>query len=148
MPTLAQNKKALFDYDILEKIEAGLELSGAETKSAKAGNISLKGAFVTFHGDEANLTNANISKYGAAGPQSDYDPTRSRRLLLHKKQINYLRGKALEQGLTIVPISVYTRNRFIKLEIAVARGRKQYDKREVIKKRDLDKEVKRSLKQI
>ena len=147
MPTLAQNKKALFDYDILEKIEAGLELSGAETKSAKAGNISLKGAFVTFHGDEANLTNANISKYGAAGPER-LRPHPFRRLLLLKKQINYLRGKALEQGLTIVPISVYTRNRFIKLEIAVARGRKQYDKREVIKKRDLDKEVKRSLKQI
>jgi len=146
MPELAKNKKVLFDYDILEKFEAGLVLTGQETKSVRLGNISLKGTYVTFHAGSAYLTNAHISKYKPAGKLEDYDPERSRRVLLKAKQIRYLQGKSQEKGLTIVPISVYTRQRFIKLEIAVARGRHTYDKREVIKKRDLDKEVKRTLK--
>jgi len=146
MPSLAENKKALFDYEILEKIEAGLVLRGYETKSAKAGHINLKGSYVTFHGPNALLTNAHIGLYKPAGKMDDYDPTQSRRLLLKKKEIDYLRAKSQEKGLTIVPIRVYTKQRFIKVEVGVARGKKQYDKRETIKNRDLNKEVKRTLK--
>lgn len=145
MPTLSQNKKARFDYDILETLEAGLVLSGAETKAVKNGQVNLKGSFVTFHRGNALLTNAHISPYAFA-KQIDYEPTKSRRLLLHKKQIHYLQGKSLEAGLTIVPLSVYTDKRRVKVEIAVAKGRKQYDKREAIKKRDEQREM-RQIKQ-
>lgn len=144
--SLAQNKKAQFDYEILEKFQAGLVLTGAEVKAAKDGQISLKGAYVNFHNGEAYLLNAHIGAYKPAGKLPDYDPTHSRRLLLHKKEIRYLQGKTQEKGLTIVPISVYTNNRFVKVEIAVARGKQKYDKRETIKRRDLDKEIKRTLK--
>jgi SsrA-binding protein len=143
---LAKNKKALFDYEILEKFQAGLVLSGQEVKSAKNGQISLKGAFVTFHAGKPLLTGAHITKYKPAGDIPDYDPTRSRHLLLKKKEIRYLQGKFFEKGLTIVPLSVYTKNRFIKVEIAVARGKKTFDKREVIKKRDANREIKRAMK--
>jgi len=146
MSTYADNRKALFDYEILEKFEAGLELSGQETKSVKNGHLSLKGAYVTFHGRDANLTNAHISPYKEAGKLEGYDPTQSRRLLLHKREIAYLRGKSQEKGLTIVPISVYNRGRFVKVEIAVARGKHQYDKRESIKKREVEREIKRVIK--
>ncbi len=146
MSTFADNRKAMHDYEILEKMEAGLVLSGPETKSVKNGHLSLKGAFITFHHDDAWLTNAHISAYKAAGPQPEYDPTHSRRLLLHKREIDYLRGKTQEKGLTIVPISVYNRGRFIKVEIAVARGKHQYDKRETIKKREVEREMKRLIK--
>lgn len=146
MPVLAENKKALFDYEILDKLEAGLELSGQEVKSAKSGAINIKGAFVTFHDLQAWLTNAHITKYKMAGALPDYDPDRSRRLLLHKKQIRYLTGKSQEKGLTIVPIKVYTKDRLIKIELGVGRGRKSFDKREVLKKRAVDLDIKRGLK--
>ena len=142
MPSLAQNKTARFDYDILETYEAGLALSGAETKAVKNGQVNLKASFVTFHAGGALLTNAHISPYPFA-KQTDYDPTHSRPLLLHKKEVYYLKGKSLEAGLTIVPLSVYTKNRLIKVEIAVARGRKEYDKRAVLKKRDVEREMRR-----
>jgi SsrA-binding protein len=144
--SLTENKKAFFDYEILEKLEAGLVLTGPEVKSAKAGHMNLKGSYVTFHGSDALLTNAHISAYQPAGKNPDYDPTRSRRLLLKKKEIDYLRSKSQEKGLTIVPLKVYTKNRFVKVEVGVARGKKQFDKRESIKKRDSAKEVKRTLK--
>ncbi len=129
---LATNKKALFDYEILEKMEAGLVLTGQEVKSAKLGQMSLKGAFVTFHGDEAMLTNAHLAKYKPAGLLPHYDPERSRKLLLKKREIQYLRGKSEERGLTIIPLRVYINNHLIKVEIAVGRGRHKYDKREVL----------------
>ena len=147
MTDLATNKKALFDYKILDKIEAGLMLTGQEVKAIRAGQMSLKGAFVTFFGNTPLLTNANISPYKFAGPLPDYIPAMSRRLLLKKKEIDYLRAKSLERGLTIVPIKVYTRNRFIKVEIAVGQGKHTYDKKEAIKNRDLDRELRRSLKE-
>ena len=143
---LSENKKALFDYEILEKMEAGLVLAGYETKSVKAGQASLKGSFVTFHGKDAYVTNMHISRYKPAGPMPDYEPEKSRRLLLHKKEISYLRGKSQEKGLTIVPIRVYTKNRFVKIELAIARGKKHYDKRETLKKRAVEREIKRTLK--
>lgn len=141
---LAENKKALFDYEILEKIEAGLVLTGQETKSVKMGQINLKGSYVTFHKGKALILNMHINKYKPAGPLPDYDPTRSRELLLHKKQMAYLQGKSMEKGLTIIPLRVYTNGRLIKIEIGVGRGRKTYDKREVIKKRDVAKEIARA----
>lgn len=143
MTTLAQNKRARFDYEILDTLEAGLVLTGAETKSVKKGQLSLKGSFVTFQGNNAYLTNTHISPYPQAGPVPDYDPTRSRRLLLHKKEIAHLRLKTQEQGLTIVPLEVYTNHRLIKVAVAVARGKHTYDKREVLKKRDLERELKK-----
>lgn len=144
--SLAENKKAFFDYEILEKLEAGLKLTGQEVKSAKAGQINLKGAFVTFHNGEAYVTNMHINKYKAAGPMPDYDPTHSRQLLIRKKQIAYLQAKSHEKGLTIMPLSVYTKGRLIKIEIAVARGKKLYDKRESIKNRELKRELDRARK--
>lgn len=143
MATLADNKKIRFDYDVLETLEAGLVLSGQETKSVRNGGISLKGAFVTFRGDAAMLTNATIAPYKNAGPLPDYDTTHSRKLLLHKKQVEYLRGKMQEEGLTIVPLQVYTKARFIKVAVALCRGRKTFDKRAALKKRDTEREMRR-----
>ncbi len=148
MPTYAKNKKALFDYDILDTLEAGLVLSGAEVKSVRNGQINLKGAFVTFHKNEALLTNAHISKYKNAGNLDSYDPTKSRKLLLKAKQIAYLQGKSQEKGLTIVPLSVYTKGRRIKVEIGVGKGKKKYDKKETKKRRDIEREAQRSIKEI
>lgn len=146
MPHLATNKKARFDYEILDTYEAGLVLTGQEVKSVRAGNVKLTGGYVTFHGDEAMLTNAHISPYKFAAKIEEYDPTRSRKLLLKHKEISYLREKLHEKGLTIVPLSLYTKGRHIKLEIGVAKGKKTFDKRESIKKRELDREVGRVFK--
>lgn len=145
--SLAENKKAYFDYEILEKLEAGLKLTGQETKSVRLGQISLKGAFISFHNGNAYLTGAHITPYQPAGPLPDYDPEQSRRLLVHKKELRYLQAKSQEQGLTIVPLSVYTKNRFLKVEIGVGRGKKQYDKRETLKKRDALREAQKALKE-
>lgn len=141
MPTLAENKKVRFDYDVLETFEAGLVLTGQEVKSTRAGGLSLKGAFVTFHNNAPALTNATIAPYKNAGPLPDYDPTQSRKILLHKKEAEYLRGKVREEGLTIVPLSVYTKARLLKISVALCRGRKTHDKRAAIKKRDALREI-------
>ena len=143
---LAENKKALFDYEILEKYEAGVVLTGQELKSAKMGQINLKGAYVTFHNGKAFVLNMHINKYKPAGPMPDYDPTHTRELLLHKKEIAYLQEKSLERGLTIVPLRVYTKQRLLKIEVAIGRGKKAYDKRESIKKKDLKRELDRARK--
>ena len=143
---LATNDKARYDYEILDRLEAGLVLSGQEVKSAKTGHMKLKGAHVTFHRGEAMLTGAHIAKYPKAGPLPDYDPERSRKLLLHKKELDKLRGKREEDGLTIVPLRAYMKAGRIKVEVAVARGKKQFEKRETIKKRDLDRQVRSALK--
>lgn len=145
MPVYAVNKKAKFDYEILETMEAGLVLSGPEVKSIRNKQIKLTGSFVTFHGEEAYILNAHISKYKYA-TLKDYEPERSRKLLLSKKQIAYLRGKLNEKGLTIVPLSVYTKGRKIKVEIGVGRGKKQFDKKRVIKERQEKRDMKRALK--
>lgn len=147
MPTYSLNKKAKFDYEILETFEAGLVLNGIETKSIRSGGTSLKGAFVTFHGNDALITNLHVPKYKYSGNALNYEPERSRKLLLKRKEINYLRGKSQEKGLTIVPISLYTKGRHIKAEIAVCRGKKKYDKRETIKKREVKRELSRKMKE-
>ncbi len=143
---LATNDKARYDYELLETLEAGLMLTGQEVKSAKTGHMKLKGAHVTFHKGEAMLTGAHIARYPKAGPLPDYDPEHSRKLLLHKKELNRLRGKREEDGLTIIPIRAYIKGGRIKVELAIARGKKQYEKRETIKKRDLERETRRALK--
>jgi SsrA-binding protein len=153
MLVLAVNKRARFDYDIQDVYEAGLVLLGYEVKSVKTGHVSLKGSYVTFKRGqgkslpEVYLTNAHISLYKFAGDRPDYDPTRPRKLLLNKKEIAHLLGKKEEQGLTLVPIKIYTKHSFIKLEFGVGKGRKKYDKREVIKKRELDRSVRTLTKQ-
>ncbi len=148
MPTYSVNKKATFEYEILEKFEAGLILSGPEVKSVRNGNVKLTGAYITFHNNSAWLTNAHISAYKYAPKQESYDPTHSRKLLLHAKEIDYLRGKLSEKGLTIVPLSLYTKAHKIKIEIGLAKGKKTFDKREALKKKDLDKEMRQNMKKI
>jgi SsrA-binding protein len=146
MPTLAVNKRARFDYDILETFEAGLVLSGQEVKSAKTGHVSLKESFVTIRGSELYLTNAHIPPYAHAGTISNYDPTAPRKLLLKKNQICSLIGKARTQGLTLVPMRMYTKRRLIKLEFALGKGRKKFDKRDKIRKQEDRRSMDRALK--
>lgn len=146
MNVLAFNKRANFDYDILETYEAGLVLLGHEVKSIKTGHIGLKGAFVVLKGTggklpEMYLINAHIPLYKHAGSIKNYDPYRSRKLLLKKNEIKFLVGKSREQGLTLVPIKIYTKRGFIKLEFGLGKGRKKVDKREVIKKREIDRSI-------
>jgi SsrA-binding protein len=143
---IASNDRARYDYDILETFEAGLALTGQETKSAKTGHFKLKGAFVTFHGDEAFLTNSFIAKYSKAGPVPGYDPERSRKLLLHRRELARLQGKRQEEGLTIVPIRAYIRNGRIKVEIGIGRGKRQFEKRASIKKREADRQARALMK--
>jgi len=144
--SLIQNKKAYFNYEILEKIETGIELFGFEVKSLKKGQGSLEGSHVTIRGNEVFVINMNIPPYQPANTPKDYGPTRNRRLLLTKKEIVDLGKKEGQKGLTIVPLSVYNKGRKLKLEIAIVRGKKKYDKRETIKKRDVEREVRRDLK--
>ena len=147
MPTLAYNKRAKFDYEITDTFEAGLVLYGHEVKSVKTGHVSLKGSYVTLRRTrnkpipELYLTNSHIPRYKFSSNVADYDPTRPRKLLLKKKQIERLIGKKQEQGLTLVPIKLYTRRSLIKLEFGIGRGKKKVDKRESIKRRELDRRV-------
>lgn len=146
MPTLATNSRAKFDYDILKTYEAGIVLTGQEVKSVRSGNVSLKGAYGALHGGELWLINAHIGPYKKAGRLADYDPTRTRKLLLRSREIKELIGKVQSQGLTLIPLSVYTRGRRLKVELGLGRGRKKYEKREVIKKRAIQKELRQALK--
>ena len=127
MSTLAVNKRAHFDYEILEKYEAGLALRGYEVKSIKTGHISLKESFVTIHGSELYLTNAHIPLYKHAGIVPDYDPTAPRKLLLKRSEIKQLIGRTRVHGLTLVPIRMYTKKRLIKLEFGLGKGKKEYE---------------------
>ncbi|MBU0619832.1 MAG: SsrA-binding protein SmpB [Patescibacteria group bacterium] len=141
------NKRANFDYEIKEKYEAGLVLLGHEVKSVKTGHINLKGSYVTVKQNdkkklpELYLISAHISLYKHAGMIKDYNPTRPRKLLLKKKEIQHLIGKKQEQGLTLVPLKIYTKHGFIKLEFGIGKGKKKVDKREAIKKRETAKSI-------
>src|SRR3989344_1290610 len=143
----AENRKARFNYEILEKYEAGIELLGTEVKSVRGGRISLEGSFVIARGGEAYLINSNIPPYQVKNAPKDYDPLRHRKLLLSKKEIAELAGSEKNKSLTIVPISVYNKGRKIKVEIALVKGKKKYDKRESIKKRETDREIRREIKE-
>jgi len=143
---LAKNREAFFNYAIEKELEAGIILSGQEAKSAKGGNVSLKGAHVTINRDEAYLVNAHISPYKYAGELPGYDPTRSRKLLLNRSEIASLVGKYKQQGMAVVPLEFYTKRGFIKVRLGIGRGKKRYDKRESIKKREQEREIKRAIK--
>ena len=143
---LADNKKAHFNYDILEKYEAGIELLGFEVKSIKAGHASLDGAYAIIRGGELYILGSKVPPYQAGNTPKDYDPERLRRLLLTKAEIRKLNDKTENSGLTIVPISMYNKGGKIKVELALAKGKKKFDKRETIKKRETDREMRRTLK--
>jgi len=147
MASYAENRKARFDYEILEKYEAGIELLGSEVKSVRGGQMSLEGSFVIVRGGEAFLINASIPPYQVKNAPKDYDPLRNRKLLLTKKEIAELAGSEKNRSLTIVPISVYNKGRKIKVNIALVKGKKKFDKRESIKKRETEREVRREYKE-
>ncbi len=138
------NRRAFFDYQLLEKFEAGINLYGAEVKAVRLGHADLTGSHVRIMGSEAYLINAKIFPYQYARPEN-YDERRTRKLLLHKQEIIALKSKTEGQSLTLVPVSLYTTKSFIKLEIALGKGKKQYDKKESIKKKDLQREVEQEL---
>lgn len=151
MEILASNKKIGFDYQILETYEVGLVLFGYEVKSIRKGQVNLKGSYISFrvnnkNKNEAYLINSFVSLYKPAGKINDYNPERPRKILLKKKELNYLLGKKQEKGLTIVPVRLYTKNSFIKLEIAVVKGKKTFDKREDLKKKEIEKHIKTLIK--
>ncbi len=144
MSVLGVNKKAGFDYKILETYEAGLVLSGPEVKSVKGGHISLKESYIDVLTNkpsqpELYLLKAHIPLYRPAGKMDDYNPVRPRKLLLHQNEIVHLMTKKQQVGLTLIPLKIYTKNSFVKLEFGLAQGRKKYDKREVIKKREVER---------
>jgi SsrA-binding protein len=141
--SLLENKKASFDFEYLDTLEAGIELLGTEVKSIKAHHGSLTGAYVAVVGGELVLLGAHIPAWQEKNVGTDFDPYRTRKLLVHKKEMMTLLKALQTKGLTIVPISLYSKGRYIKLQIAVAKGKKVFDKRESIKKRDLDRESRR-----
>lgn len=146
MSTLVSNKKIRRDYEILETFQAGIELKGFEVKSVKAGQGSLDGAYVSIRGGEAFLVNSTIPAFQPANAPQDYDPERPRKLLLRKKEIRELADREKEGGLTIVPLKLYTKARFVKVELALVRGKKKHDKRETIKRKDMQRDTERSFK--
>lgn len=146
MKPLTENRKAYFDYEILKTYVAGIVLFGFEVKSIKSGRMNLKGSFVVLKGSEFYLLNADIPPYQPKNTPANYESQRSRKLLLHKSEINELIGKSKEKGLTLVPLKVYTIRGKIKIEFGIARGKKKYEKREKIKERETEKEMERKLK--
>ncbi|MFA6421900.1 MAG: SsrA-binding protein SmpB [Candidatus Buchananbacteria bacterium] len=145
----ANNKEGLYNYEVVERFEAGIVLKGAEVKSVKGGRVSIKGSYIRIDANgEAWIINCNIAAYGPAkGNLQNYIPDKPRKLLLHKKELTSLIGKNKQKGLTIIPTCVYTKKGLIKVEIALARGKTMIDKREQIKKREAERQIKRTLKQ-
>ncbi len=142
---IASNKKVFHDYFVLQKFEAGLELTGTEVKSLRDGRANLKDAYVIFKSGEAFLFGAHISPY-SHGNRENHEPERTRKLLLHRREIDKLLGQTVEKGLTVVPLRLYFRGGKVKAEIAVVKGKKQYDKRETEKKREADRETAAAIK--
>ena len=139
------NSKAGFDYEILETLEAGLVLKGTEVKAIKSGKASIKGSFVKILNGRPQLIGATISPYQPNNTPADYDPTATRMLLLSKKQINVLLSLSQSQGLTLIPLKIYAAKGKLKLLIGIARGKKKYDKRSTIKKKDLARSKQRGI---
>lgn len=143
--TLASNKKARQNYEILDKMEAGIVLIGSEVKSAKTGIISLQEAYIKNFGDELYIVNWHIPQYLYENI-AELDTTRSRKLLMHRKQINKIIARSKEKGLTILPLSIYLKNGLVKVEVALGKGKKDYDKRRTLKERDMNREAGREMK--
>lgn len=146
MPTLGENKRAYFDYEILETFEAGLQLFGFEVKALRQGRMDLQGSYVVIRGEEAWLLNAKIPSIQPKNVPADYEPSRTRKLLLKKKELRYLIGKTSEKGLTLVPLRVYTKRHFLKLAFGLAKGKKKFEKREILKRKAAEREIERTLK--
>lgn len=143
---IASNKKAFHDYFVVQKFEAGLALMGTEVKSLREGKAQLKDAYVIFKDDEAFLFGLHISPY-THGNIQNHDPERTRKLLLHRREIDKLRVQTTEKGLSVVPLRLYFKGSRVKAEIAIVRGKKQYDKRETEKKREADRETAAAIKE-
>ena len=141
---LSDNRHAAHNYHLLERFEAGLALTGTEVKSAKDGRVQLKDSFAEVEGNEAWLLNAHISQY-SHGNRENHEPTRKRKLLLHREEIDKLLGKTREKGLTLVPTKMYLKNGRIKLELAVAKGKKLHDKREAERTREAEAEARAAM---
>lgn len=144
--SLIQNKKAYFNYEITEKFTAGLELFGFEVKNIRQKHGSLEGAYITVRGGEAFLINSDIPPFQPKNAPEDFNPKRNRKILLTKKEIKRLAEVEAKKGLTIVAIAVYNNKNKLKLEIGIARGKKEFDKRDSIKKREVNREIRRTLK--
>ena len=142
---ITQNRRAFHDYHILERFEAGLVLTGSEVKSLRDNRAHLKDAYARFFGEELFLVGSHISPYGPAS-QFGHDPVRTRKLLMHRKELERLRGKVQERGLTLVPLRLYWARNRVKLEIGLAKGKRQYDKRETIAAKDARREMDRATK--
>lgn len=142
---IAENRKARFDYEILQTFEAGLVLTGSEVKSIRAKQIQLKDSYVSFRGDEAFLQNAHIAEYKASS-YNNHVPERLRKLLLHRNELNRINGSIREKGLSCVPLKVYFKNGRAKVELALVRGKKAHDKRDSIKKRDVSRQLREQVK--
>ena len=142
---LAQNRQASYEYSILETFEAGMVLKGTEIKSIRNARINIRDGYMSIRNGEATLQNVHISPF-EQGNIFNHDPLRSRKLLLHKKQINYLANQTKTQGVTVIPLKVYIKDGYAKVLIGVAQGKKKYDKRESLKQKDMKREVDRALK--
>ncbi|MBA1434668.1 SsrA-binding protein SmpB [Bombilactobacillus bombi] len=143
----ATNKKARHNYNILETYEAGMALTGTEIKSIRAGRINIKDGFAQIHDGELLLSNVHISPYDQ-GNQFNHDPLRNRKLLLHKKEIRKIASQIQKKGITVVPLKVYLKHGFAKVLLGIAEGKKLYDKRETLKRRDQEREIRRNLKNV
>lgn len=146
MSNYVENRKAYFNYEVLDKYEGGIELLGNEVKSIREGKISLEGAFIIVRGGEVFLINANIQPYQVKNTNKDYDPLRNRKILITKKEIRELGDTEKNKSLTIVPLALYSKGSKIKISFALMRGKKKFDKRETIKKRETDRIIRREYK--
>ena len=143
--SIAENRKAFHDYHLLETFEAGLVLLGTEVKAIREGRVNLRDSFARVEGAEVFLYNVHISPYSHRG-YADHEPLRRRKLLLHKREIRKLIGKTVEKGMTLVPVRMYFKNGRVKVAVSLARGKKDYDKRETVKRRDADRETRAAIK--
>ncbi len=142
---IARNRKASHDYELLDTFEAGMVLTGSEIKSIRAGRVNLREGYVQLRGDEVWLLNTHIASYDQAGVYG-HDPLRPRKLLLHKREIDRIASRVAEKGLTLVPTQLYLERGWAKIEIALARGKKQYDKREALRERTSQRQIERALR--
>jgi len=145
--TIATNRKAYHDYHIEETIEAGIVLTGTEIKSIREGKVNLRDGFAIIRDGEVWLLNVHIAPY-SGGNRMNHEPKRERKLLLHRREINRLAGRVQEKGWTLVPLRLYLKDNIAKVELALVRGKRQYDKRQAIAKREAEREMRRSMKQL
>ena len=145
MKVLVANRRARYEYEFLERLTAGIALTGSEVKSVREGHVKLQDGWVAFEGGEAFLADVHIAPYANAG-YANHDPIRRRKLLLHRRDIARLASKVAEKGLTVVPLAIGLDGNWVKVELALAKGKKLYDKRETIKRRELDREAAAAMK--